>query len=800
MKSLLVSVGRMVRRDRLYLLISVTGLALGMTVFMLMSAYVRDDLTWDSMHVKGDRIYRVVHPRSFEGMGEFVSVSVPIALGPALKADVPEIVDMTRERRWSRIFMQHGEQPGIYVGNIRFVDDSYFNIFTFPFIYGSPENAFSAKRSIVLEKAIAEQLFGDTNPVGETLQLADTLSYTVAAVVDVPEVGSHIGFNVLMLVDAGAEDFGINLEWRYNNSTTVYVLLAEGADAGEVSGKIKYFMKNYIDNAVVDAASLYLQPLNELHLRSAHIRGPQIHQGDATTTMVFGIIALLVLTLAIINHVNLATARSIRRAREIGIRKAVGANRQQLVRQLIGESMMIVTIAAIVSVGLTLSLQPVFEDVIGRPVTLNLFDGGFFTITLLLLIPAVGFLSGLYPAIIISSLRPVTILGSTGSGFAAKSTLRKILIVFQFTVSVAIVITTTVIYRQMQFGMRMDPGYNREQVWIMALQEPFMQQRAFEIRDRIRTIPGVEAAASCSDYLLGPASSWSMEPEGTGLANWVTTVYSMDPSGIDVFGLKLLQGRFLSADHPGDPIGEQDSLGSIVISEATRKNLGWEDPIGKTFNIWNHYFVTVVGVVDDIRFESAREDVEPIVYLQRTGYYDNGYLAIRLQGGMIHEAIEQVEAMWEAEFPDRPLESYFLDEQVEWLYRSERKLGKTLLAFSVLTFFIAFLGLLGLAVHSTERRSREIAIRKVLGASLANINVLVVSEFARLILIANLIAWPLAWWFTWRWLEGFAYKVGVGLSVFLYVGIGTLLITFVIVALQAWHTVNRNPAEVIREE
>ncbi|MFH0882116.1 MAG: ABC transporter permease [bacterium] len=800
MNSLLVSIGRMIRRDRLYLLISVSGLALGMAVFLLMMAYVRDDLAWDSIHEKGDRICRVIQPRSFEGMGEVVAASVPIALGPALKEKIPEIVDMTRDFGLGQFFMQNGNHQGIYVQDTRFVDTSFFNIFTFPFVYGTPENAWPVKRSIVLEKKTANQLFGDVNPVGKALTISDTLTYTVSAVVDVPETGTHLGFDALIPVEPAAADFGFSQEWQYNNFVNVYTLLAEGADVNEVSEKIKHFMNDYINTPIVNSISLYLQPLRDIHLHSMNIGGRQIHPGNATVTMVFAIIAVLVLALAVINHINLSTARSIRRAREIGIRKTVGANRRQLIRQLMGESILVVTFAAVLASIAALLLQPVFEEVVGRKVGFQLFDGVFFSGVLLGMIPIVGILAGFYPALVISSLKPVSILGSAGAGFVSRSVLRRVLIVFQFVVSVAIVITTVMIYKQVRFSMSMNPGFNRDQVWEIQLHDDFMCEHSYELRDRISALNGVETASSCSDYLVGPTQSWSMKPEGTQSENWVASVYVMDPNGMDVFGFKLLKGRFLSWNHPGDPIGNEDSEGSIVITEATARDLGWENPIGKTFDIWGRFKVTVVGVIGDIRFQSARHKTEPIVILQRNAYWDGQFIAVRLKGGMIHETIQQIEEIWKNEFPGRPITSSFVDDHVESLYRTDEKLGNTLLAFTVVTFFIAFLGLLGLAVHSTERRSREIAIRKVLGASLANVNLLVVSEFARLILIANLIAWPLAWWFTNRWLKGFDYRMKMDWSVFLIAGFGTLMIAFVIVTIQAWHTVNRNPAEVIRDE
>lgn len=800
MNAILTSFLRMIRRDRLYLLISVSGLAIGIAVFLLMMAYVHDDLTWDSMHVNGDRICRVIQPRSFEGMGEVVSASVPIALGPALKEKIPEIVDMTRDFGAGQQFMKTGDEPGVYVRGLRIVDKSYFNIFTLPFVYGDPEHAWSGQRPIVLEKKTAERLFGDTDPVGKIVTAENSVNFTVSAVVEVPETGTHLSFDALVTVETVAAEYGLSERWQYNNFVLVYTLLAPGADPALVSAKIKNFMGDYLESGITKYVSLYLQPLKDIHLHSVNIGGRQINRGNATVTFVFAIIAILILALAIINHINLSTARSIRRAREIGIRKTVGAQRRQLVHQLIGESILVVAFATLFAGVIAILLQPVFEEIVGRKIVFHLFDGKTLSLIWLGLIPVVGLLAGFYPAVVISSLKPVSILSSAGSGLVSRARLRHVLIVFQFTVSLAIVITTMMIYKQVRYGMSMNPGFNRDQLWEMQLHEDAIRLRSYELRDRIAALPGVEAATSASDYLVGETQSWSMVPEGTQTQNWVATVYSMDPNGMDVFQFNLLKGRFLSWDHPGDPIGNDDPDGSAVISEATARDLGWEDPIGKTFDIWGQYNVTVVGVIKDIRFRSAREKTEPIVILQRKSEWDGQFIVVRMKGGMIQETVKQIEDIWRTEYPDKPITGSFVDEHVESLYRADERLGNTLLAFTVITFLIAFLGLLGLAVHSTERRSREIAIRKVLGASLANVNMLVVSEFARLILVANLIAWPLAWWFTSRWLNGFDYRMNMDWSVFVMTGVGTLVIAFLIVTLQAWHTVNRNPAEVIREE
>jgi putative ABC transport system permease protein len=792
----------MMRRDKFYMFISISGLALGITVFMLMISYVRDDLTWESMHKDGDRICRVIHNQSFEGKGESISVWEPIALGPSLKRDIPEFESVTRVQYWGQLFMNaEGEEPGLYIDNNQIVDPDFFKIFNLPFVYGNPETAFSNKRSIVLEEETSMLLFGDSNPIGRTLFLKDSLAYQVSAVVDIPGEGTHLSFSSLFLVETAAEDFGIQTKWQYNNNTYVYAKLVEGTDIEILSKKIEYFMKGYLaDNSTVDASRLSLQPLKDFHLRSTHIKDRQALKGDERKTILFSIVAFLILTLAIINHINLSTARSMQRAKEIGIRKTVGANQKQLIRQLIGESMTLVIPAALLSIILIESLKPYFFELVGRETSIDILGGSIYTLILLGLIPLIGFLSGLYPAFVISSLRPVSILGSSTIGGYTKSRLRRILVVFQFSVSVVIVITTILIYQQIRYAIALDPGYNRDQVWVIPLYEIYIQKAAPELRDRIALIEGVSSVTNCSDYLIGPTSSWSMKPEGTDFENYVVNVYSMDQDGDDVYGLKLTEGRFLSNDFPSDPISYGDDVGSIVISESTAKDLGWENPIGKTFDIWGQWEVTVVGVVKDIQFESARSQKGPVVFLHHLSYWNNHFISVRLKGGSIHKTIEEIENIWAEEYPERPISSFFADDKIESQYKSDTQLGNTLLVLSMITFFIAFLGLLGLSVHATERRNREIAIRKVLGASIQNINLLLVSEFAGLIFIANLIAWPIAWWLSNSWLNDFAYRITISPSVYIFVGFVTLSLTFAIISLQAWRTIKRNPSEVIRHQ
>ncbi len=799
MKQFFKSLIRMIRRDKFYTVISISGLALGITVFMLLTSYVRDDLTWESMHEDGDRICRVIHYQSFEGKGESISIWEPAALGPVLKSENPEFEYITRVKKWSQIFMNAEGEPGIYIQGTLFVDPDYFEIFSLPFVYGNPETAFAYERSIVLEEETSIRLFGDSNPVGKTLFLADSLAYQVSGVVDLPGTGTHLDFSTLILVETAAKEFGLNLEWQYNNNTIVYAKLVAGIDMDLLSKKIEYFMKGYFaENSTADASRLSLQPLKDFHLKSTHIMDHQALKGDERKTLLFSIVAFLILALAIINHINLSTARSMQRAKEIGIRKTVGANQKQLILQLIGESMTLVIPAALLSIVLIESLKPYFFDLIGRETGINIFDGGLYTLLMLGIIPLIGFLSGLYPAFVISALRPVSILKSSNIGGYAKSKLRRILVVFQFAVSVVIVITTILIYQQVRYAITLDPGYNRDQVWVIPLHERYIQDAGPELRDRIALLEGVGSVTNCSDYLVGPSSTWSMKPEGTDFENYVVNVYSMDYDGDDVYGLKLVEGRFISDDFPADPIEYGDGVGSIVINESIAKDLGWENPIGKTFDIWGQWEVTVVGVVKDIQFESARNQKGPVVFLHHLGYWNSNFVAVRLKGGSIHQTIEEIETIWSEKYPERPITAFFADGKIENMYNSDQQLGNTLLALSMITFFIAFLGLLGLSVHATERRNREIAIRKVLGASIPNINLLLVSEFALLISIANIIAWPMAWWLSNSWLNDFAYRITISPTVYIFVGVATLSITFAIISLQAWRTIKRNPSEVIR--
>jgi|GEM_PF-1124451 len=800
MKSILSTTLRVFRRDRFYSIINLIGLAIGIATFLLISGYVRDDLRWDKMHSKADNLYRVVQTASFAGVGEQVHVWTPVALGPALLNDVPEIVNMTRFKSVGETLMRVDDVSGVYVDKIELVDSGFFEMFDFPVLYGSTEGEWKENRAIVLEKTTAEQLFGDINPVGRVLTLVDTLQYVVSAVVDLPEVGSHINFNVLLPIERGCIDYNIGTHWHYNNNTRVDVELVEGADYEQVSERIASFMLEYLDSGTPNAATLSLQPFSEAHLYSAGIKDNQHFKGNIRITQVIFLIGVIILLLAIINHINLAIARTSRRAREIGVRKTVGADRWVIIRQLIGESVLMAIPAAIIAAIIVQLMAASFGELTGRTCTINVLDGGFTTFLLLGMIPVIGLLSGIYPAIVISRLKPVEVLKGSHWGVASHGGLRRVLIIFQFTTSVAVIIVTSVIYRQILFAFRQDPGFNREQVWVIQLHESDIQRNAYALRDRIALLDGVVAATPCSDYMVGHTSSWSMEPEGTGMDNWVVTVYSMDEAGQEVFGLRTTEGRFLSDDFPGDPFDREDTDGAVVINEAVVKDLGWENPIGKTIDVWGSYNLTVVGVVEDFQVSSIKEERATSVIFQNKRFWQNNFIAIRLSPEKIDHAIAEVEKMWKADYPGRPFSSFFADDHFNGLYESERKLGNTLMTFSIIICTIAFLGLLALAVHSTERRKREIAIRRVLGASRSNIHLLLTKEFVLLLAIANLIAWPLAFYASSEWLKGYAYKVPMDVIPFVLTGLATLLFAVMIVVLQAGKTVDSNPANVIRQE
>ena len=793
---------RNLKKNPGYSLINIAGLAIGLACCILILLYVQDELTFDSFHQNADRIYRLVTTQKSPERGErhFPSAMGPVA--PALLTEFPEAVKAVRLRDrqdMGRFTVRHGEKS-FYEGDYLVAESSFFEVFDFKLLQGDPKTALALPSSVVITEATAKKYFGDENPVGQTLAVERYGDLKVTGLLQNPPRDSHLDFNMLL----SFATLEANPRWKEfidsweSDSFITYVLMREKIGVPAFNAKLAALAQKHFNAEQKNSVQLSLQPLRDVHFHSAHLEFDRnSRKGEITYIYIFSAIALFVLLIACINYMNLATARSMKRAREIGMRKVVGARQPQLIGQFLGESILLSCLGlffALVAVELVL---PAFNAFADKNLALDFFSNGWLVSSLALLVFGVGIISGSYPAFYLANLSPTHVFkGATKSG--GGSQLRRGLVVAQFALSIIMIIATVVAYRQIDYIRTKNLGFNEEQLVVVDINSGGTRRNFVSIKNEMKKIAAVKEV-SVSSRVPGEWKNLSqidVVPEGAA----TTATHSMYFIGIDAeflatFEMKLAAGRNLSNEMGTD-------TSAVIINEAAARLLGWESPLGMELRApANNYRARVVGVVKDFHFQSLHQKIEPLVL----GHWNNPIIAIdyftarvatsnlagtlaALQG--VHEQFDQV----------TPFEYNFLDERLNDFYQTDIRVGKIFGASATLAIFIACLGLLGLAAFIAEQRTKEIGVRKVLGASAGNIVYLLSKDFTKLVLIATVIASPLAYWALQRWLQNFAYHISLGPGTFLLAGFGALLIALLTISFQAIRAALTNPVEALRYE
>jgi putative ABC transport system permease protein len=800
---------RNMSRQKFYALVNIAGLAVGIACCLLILLYVRDELSYDTFPERADRIYRVASEINFGGTHAFYAVA-PAPMGPALAREFPEVADAFRFRGWGELLVrQEGDIANIKETKVAYADSNFFAFFTVPVLAGDPEAALRAPNSVAISAAAAERYFSSpADAVGKTLIFDDKYAFQVTAVYRNIPRNAHFRFDILMAM-SGYEDSRSPI-WLSNNYHT-YIRLREGANAEALSEKIPDMFKKYAGPQVMQIleksmeeiettgqGSWYtLQPLRDIHLRSDYIAEIEANS-DIKYVYIFSSIALFILIIACINFMNLATARSAGRAREVGVRKTMGAQRRELTGQFLIESLLLSGIAFSLAIVLARIALPAFNQLIDKTLYMPLSDPGFL-IAMIAGALLVGLLAGSYPAFFLSSFRPVeTLKGKLRAGMGGGN-LRNGLVVFQFVMSIFLIIGALVVNEQLRYIRGKKLGFEREQVLVLndayALGD---QRQAF--KQEIERWPEV-FSASYSSYLPVRSSrnNTLMWPEGRlDETNSVSTqVWSVDHDYLPSMGMELALGRNFSRDMPTDS-------SAVIINEKAARLFGLGDQvIGKRISKYEGHIdseiktYTIIGVARDFHFESLRQNIGALVMLLAPS---SGYLSIRYQSDRPAALIERLQAQWRAMAPGQPFSHAFLDERFEAIYTAEQRTGQVFLLFAGLAIFVACLGLFALATFTAERRVREIGIRKVLGASVGQIFALLSSEFLRWVALACFIALPLGWYFGRRWLEDFAYASPIKWWIFLFAAFLALVIALCTVSFQAVRAARRNPAESLRWE
>jgi putative ABC transport system permease protein len=788
---------RNIVRNKWFSVIKIAGLAIGMAAFLLILFYVQFELSFDRFHKKGDRIYlfSTRQPWLRTDVIEYTAGS-PEPLAAALISDIPEVVNATR------IMKPFADKPVLQFGNKKFfengfyADHNFLNIFTFSLLKGDPKKALVDPSTIVISKDVAQKLFGNEDPMGRTIiyrERSSKYDLKVTGVAEPVPLNSQRRFDYLISVETLVQDKSKRWmigAWNIGNFTT-FVELAENAFVADVEKKILAHtaQRTGASPEELEGIEVALQPLKDIHLRSM-IRGEESSRMEIRYVYLFMSIALVILLIACINYMNLTTARSATRAREIGIRKVVGANRKQLYKQFIGESCFITLISMGIAMLIIHVLLPWFRSLIGVDLPVNYLKNPSFLISIAALWLFISLIAGSYPAFVLSAIKPVqafrdfVISGKKGSAF------RNLLVVVQFTAAVVLIVGAIVIFGQMNHVKNRRLGYDREHVIVIATHEKETGRKAQAIKNELLQLPEVLGVTVSGALPLDVRSRFiNQQFEGEdGQAVKMDICFDyIDYDFLDVFKIEMAQGRNFSKEYSEDK-------SAVLVNETAFKQLGWTDPIGKKLPGRDEYHV--VGVVKDFYFASLHQKIEPMMFLLGEG----ARIAVRVRPGNVQKIIALLKSVFERNTQTQPFDFFFLDDRFNELYKKDQRTGEIFGYFSLLAIFIACLGLLGLASFTVERRTKEIGIRRVLGASAYRIVTLLGKEYIKLVVSANIIAWPVAYFAMNRWLQNFAYRINMGVWMFLLAGAAALLIAFISVGYQTLKAALANPADTLRYE
>jgi putative ABC transport system permease protein len=760
-------------RDRGYSIINIAGLAVGMACFILIALWVRDELSYDKFHANADTLYLVTDYEKYAD-GDELNFSVnPPELAPTLISEYPEIVEAARYRPMGGMVVR-SDGNSFSEDGLTFADPSFLSMFSFPFVKGELNQALSSPNSVVITEKAAAKYFGDEDPIGKTLQVDDRVGLTVTGIIQNVPNNSHLQFDLVAPFET-VKEFGLKTEGWNQFAHKTYVLLADNVNAHELSRKMAKTIQRHSEEAIVE---LSLQPVTDIHL-----------SGDTSYIYLFSIIAAFILLTACINHMNLATARAGKRGKEVGLRKVVGASRREVVLQFLGESILVSLVALCLSLLLVEVFLPVFNDLSAKQLSLSLLSNGSVILILLGTAIVTGTVSGTYPALFLSSLMPVSVLKGTGrSGPGGGAVLRRILVSLQFVLSIALIIGTVVIGRQLHFIRNQKLGFDKEQVLCINLKGDSPRKSEL-LKSELSKTEGVASISAVSGPPAGLEMSTLIHEWGNGQSQGEILIYRLfaDWDFAATLGIQMTEGRFLS------PQFVSDTSASVVVNQAAVRAMGMQSPLGEEV-----LGSTIVGVVKDFHFNSLRSGIKPLAIQYRPDMLR--YLLVKMKPGDISRSIGLLTASWKKLIPGTPFDYQFLYERIDRLYRRDQHVGKIINSFTILALFIACLGLFGMASFTAQQRTKEIGIRKVLGATVPEITFSLVREFSKWVLLANLIAWPLAYLIMNRMLEVYAYRISLDLWIFLAAGAAVLVLAVATVSYQSIRAALANPVEALRYE
>ena len=791
-------------KNKAFSAINIIGLASGLAVCLLIVLYVVDELSYDKYNKNADRIYRLDADIYFNNtQANFATSPDPLAL--TLKREFPVVEEMTRINNQSEILIKK-DNLNVQDHNCGYVDSTFFKVFTIPMISGNPITALQDPGSIVVDETTARKYFNSTDVIGKTLYVDNNTNCKITAVIkDIPRQ-SHFHFH---FIRPRGKD---NDSWLSNNAYN-YILVRKGVSQAAMQKNATATVDKYIGrdleqqlhSSLKDLLSsgnhfiYHLIPVTDIHLRSNKLYEIEAN-GNGSYVYIFSVIAVFILLIACVNFMNLSTARSANRAKEVGIRKVAGSLRVHLIAQFLTESVLLSFFSLILAISLALVLMPLFNQLAGKEMSVaTLFSTWLFPVMIALAI-IVGFVAGSYPAFYLSSFQPIQVLkGKVAKGFKS-SWLRSGLVVFQFSISIMLIIGTIIIYNQLDYIRSREIGYDRDQVLVV--------HNIYNLNNNIKTFRNeVVNISGVTDASAGdmPTSSnfdnegWFRDPGFDAKKAILLTNFFVDEHYVPTLGMQIKEGRNFSKDFPTDSVG-------VILNETAVKVLGFKDPFKEILyrpdfsrdgTIKGAIAYHVVGVVKDFNFSSMHQQISPLVIQYNTNYQT---LAVRVKPQNASSIISNIESKWKSLAPGQPFSYSFMDADFNKVYTTEQQTGKLFLTFAVFAIFIGCLGLFGLVTYAAEQRTKEIGVRKVLGASVRGIVTMLSKDFAKLVLIASLIAFPVAWWAMHEWLKSFAYRIDISWWVFIVAAFAALLIALLTVSFQAIKAALANPVKSLRTE
>lgn len=795
---------RNIKKHKSFSIINISGLSIGLACVLLLAIYINSELSYDSYHFKKDRIFRIGEHMSFNNFSGKQSATNGV-IAAALKENYPEVEEIARFR-YNRTSVKYKDKQ--FIERFYFADKSVFNIFSWSLLDGNQNTALEAPYSIVLSKELATKYFGSENPIGKMITLNETESFKVTAVMaDLPRYSTLrfsglCSFNTLYTNNNMPEH--ILTEWTSHNFNT-YTLLKSGVNPSEFEEKIKNIYYDYAADKLKangSSYSVFLQPIKDIYLRP--LSGDF---GPITYVYIFSIVAIFILLIACVNFMNLSTSRSMTRAREVGVRKVFGANRARLIKQFLTESLLITILAMGIAISIAFSLLPIISEFTQRDLLQDVFEMHWLVPGIVAATMFVGVLAGSYPALILSRFKPVQVINNKLNAPKANTNFRRTLVVLQFVISITLIISTVLVVQQLDYLKTKDIGFDKEHVVCLSVRDQLVRKSWPILQQKFKNLPEVINSGASSSLPGWGAPLNSKIPMGFTKDNTqLMREINIDQEFIPTMDIQIMAGRNFSKEY------SNDARNTVIINEAAVRKFSWENPVGKTIQTINidkldaieYEDREVIGVVKDFHLSGMTSEIQPAFIGNSLDYpFEYGKihaLATRIHPGDIQETVKKMETIWKETFNDKPFNYYFLDEDFNEQFISIERSRTILSYFTVLAIFIACLGLFGMVAYAAEKRTKEIGIRKTLGSSASQIVGLLSRELIFLILAANVIAYPIAYFAASQWLNNFPYHMDIPVSTFLISTLLALAISVLTISFQAWKAANANPVKSLRYE